>query len=415
MLRSLITSLCLTAILISYHPAAKAVEPVTADRLRETLNGRSLQKKQRLLDGLMQVREFNETQTRALAESVQSFLASPNEPTPADLQTLYLLQRGTPEAASPSLIAGLRHSDPRVVQLSLDGVKFHTPATAFDQLTGLVTHKTFSQRYGFRRAVIDAVAAYRTPAAVGFLIEQLPAFDGQLEYVAVLHLQQLTGQTITNSAEDWKTWWASVAPEDRGPPSGEAVPQQDTPSLKGQWNGPLPKFYDIPIFAKKVVFIIDNSASMLSRQDGETRSERAQKELSEAIEAMAPDVEFNIIAYNHLVDFWNRSLLPASVAAKSSAVQYTYALSPFGKTASYEALSLGLSFDPNTELVVFLSDGKPTAGSLVEPLSILHAIWKQNLFQKTTIDTLGIDTVGETEEFMEYLAEQNYGAYTKIR
>jgi len=397
------------------NPVAESVEPVTADRLRETLTGRSNQKKQRLLEGLMQVPEFNEMQTRALAESVQTFLASSNEPTAADLQTLYLLQRGTSQEASPSFVSGLKHADPRVVQLSVDGVAIQTPDAAFDQLRQLASHKMFPDSYGFRRAVIDAVAAYRTPAAIGFLIEQLPAFDGQLEYVIVLHLQRLTGQRFTNSSADWKTWWASAGPNYRGPPGDDIDSKQRSAELRGEWKGPLPEFYDVPIFAKKVVFIIDNSASMLSEQDDETRSERAQKELSDAIEQMAPDVEFNIIAYNHLVDIWSRGLTPASVAAKSSAVQYTYALSPFGKTASYEALSLGLSFDPNTELIVFLSDGKPTAGSLVEPLSILHAIWKQNLFQNTTIDTLGIDTIGETEEFMEYLAEQNHGKYTKIR
>jgi len=48
-------------------------------------------------------------------------------------------------------------------------------------------------------------------------------------------------------------------------------------------------------------------------------------------------------------------------------------------------------------------------------LIILQAIWKQNLFQRTSIHTLGIDTRDETEEFMEYLAEQNYGMYTNLR
>lgn len=406
--------LCGLMIVFLSHQAHSA-KPITGEQIHQTLSGNSLKRRQQLLDQLMYVETLDGRQSSALAEFVAISLREENQLTGPDLQALYLLQRADDSSHVSTFENGLSHVDPRAVQLSLDGLARLKPDAVFDKLPQLTQHQAYKSSYGFRRAVIETVAAYGAESSIEFLIDQLPSLDGQLEYLTVLHLQRLTGQVFTNSADDWKKWWSSVGPDDRGPPTEQQQKQIAQQKLIGQWNGAVPEFFDMPLFAKKIVFIIDNSASMKSTLEGEMRIERAQKELSEAIEKMAPDVQFNIIAFNHRIETWQRSLQPANSSAKAAAVQYGYAMAPFGKTASYDALSLGLSFDPNTELVVFLSDGKPTAGTIVEPLIILQAIWKQNLFQRTSIYTLGIDTRDETEEFMEYLAEQNYGMYTKIR
>jgi len=154
---------------------------------------------------------------------------------------------------------------------------------------------------------------------------------------------------------------------------------------------------------------------MQSLKDGEARMDKAQQELSEAVQKMPEDTQFNIIAYNEQLEIWQPQLVPANTASKADAVRFTYALYPDLKTAAYDALSKGLQFDPNTELIVYLTDGKPTAGSIILPDLIVQAITTQNMFQRTTIDTLGIDTEGESERFLQELARQNYGQYFKIR
>jgi hypothetical protein len=39
----------------------------------------------------------------------------------------------------------------------------------------------------------------------------------------------------------------------------------------------------------------------------------------------------------------------------------------------------------------------------------------QNMFQRTSIDTLGVDTQDISEQFMKDLANRNFGQYFKIR
>ena len=76
---------------------------------------------------------------------------------------------------------------------------------------------------------------------------------------------------------------------------------------------------------------------------------------------------------------------------------------------------MGLAASNDLELILFLSDGEPTAGALVDPSAIVIAIANHNLTQRTTINTLGIDARDKHEEFLKNLAEKNYGKLLLIR
>jgi hypothetical protein len=393
-----------------------AADLTSADDIRKTLGGRQAARQQLLFQQLKQIPKLDAEQSVALAEAAGKFLEAKPPVSLSGLQAVYYLRRAAGPEVEAVLLKALESPDPRVAMLALDAIAVVKPEAAQPKLKEKLSHPWFPQSYAFRRSLVDAAAAYANAAAVSFLIELLPNIDGQLEFLTVQHLMKLSGQNFANDAKKWNEWWLAESGSYRGPP--ETLKQDkpiDAQKLAANWNQKLPEFYEVPLFAKKIVFLIDNSRSMLSTKDNVTRLETAQEELTEAIAAMAEDVEFNIIAYNDTLDIWQPQLVPASTPAKSDAARFANTLSAFGKTAAYDALSRGLEFDSNTELLVYLSDGKPTVGKIVEPFAIITAITEQNMFQKTSIDTLGIDTEGESEQFMQYLANDNFGTYYKIR
>ncbi len=329
------------------------------------------------------------------------------------LSGLWRLRALETPASRELLVGNLSHTDPRVVMLSVDALAAHASVESQPHILALRERAEFGKFYGFRRTIADAAAAYRNADAVGFLVETLPKADGQFERVVVEHLIRLTGENFSDDDRRWSEWWAAAKTDYRGPPA--TAKSIEDASLANSWSRELPEFFDVPLFAKEIVFVIDRSRSMLSTLDGETRLERAQQELTDVIAKLGEDVEFNIIAFEDVLQHWQPALVPASINAKADAVQFVASLFAGNKTASYDALSRSLSYDFNTELVVFLSDGRPTAGQIVEPSAIVAQITKENSFGRATIDTLGIDTQLETELFMYDLAANNFGRYIRIR
>ena len=76
---------------------------------------------------------------------------------------------------------------------------------------------------------------------------------------------------------------------------------------------------------------------------------------------------------------------------------------------------MGLEASNDLELILFLSDGEPTAGALTDPSAIVNTIANLNLTQRTTIHTLGIDARDRHEVFLKNLAEKNSGKLLLIR
>lgn len=356
-----------------------------------------------------------ERQAEKLVVSLEKTLAREKLASLRTLNSLWQLRQAPYERVDQFLMKSLQHADPRVAMLSADGLGAHRPKTAQAALIAASSRDEFAAYFGFRRAISMAIAAYRNSESVEFLVKVLPEADGQFEWLVVEQLMLLTGENFADNSAKWTEWWTASKGGYRGPPSN--ADSQDVRQLAQAqtWQRPIPRFFGVPLYAKRIVFVIDRSHSMDSTLDGETRMTRAQKELSDTITAMEPDAQFNIIAYDDLLQVWQPALVTANIEAKAAALQYVNSIYTGDKTASYDALSRGLTFDPNTELVVFLSDGKPTTGKIVETTAIVKQITLENTFIRATIETLGIDTEGVAEMFMYDLAKNNNGTYLRIR
>ena len=337
--------------------------------------------------------------------------------TPPLIRAMSLLAEAKQPQAADSLAKILGSGDFRLVMAAADIASATKDRGFLEPLMKLTKRREYAQRYGFRRCVLDAVAKYPDKTAVDFLVDQLEQSDGQLKYETALNLQQMTGQEFGGIAPDWRSWWQKNRDEfvfSSRVQASQSVALKVAPKPI-PWDEPRPSFYGMTIYAKRVVFVIDRSGSMNSSIKYETRLERAQKELQSAIKALTESDYFNIVAFDDRMEVFQTKLVQATDANKLDGIRFGYGLQPRGDTACYEPLKMGLDASNDLELMLFLSDGEPNAGALVDPQAIVVAIANHNLTQRTTINTLGIDARFAHEAFLKNLAEKNYGKLLLLR
>jgi hypothetical protein len=333
-----------------------------------------------------------------------------------------------PEIA-PRLGALMATVEPRVAIIIADVLSSVKQPTAIPPVIALAERPEFAQSYGLRRTVVDATARYTEPVAVDFLVSTVNSADGQLKYETARHLTRITGQSFGGLGDKWQAWWkanranplpkpatdaAAASPEQAGTGATVGV----SPSISGAkmpWPHKLPEFYGVPVYAKKVAFVIDKSRSMESRVEGVSRWDRAADELEKVIRALPNDAEFSLFAFDTGIVTWKANLVPATDENKREAIYFARRLAPSGKTDCYDGLAAGLHADRNLEAVYFLSDGEPNAGPITDSLAIVEAITAQNAFQRTGIFTFGIDARGIHEEFLKQLSARNWGEYISVR
>src|SRR5205807_6169070 len=102
--------------------------------------------------------------------------------------------------------------------------------------------------------------------------------DGQLKYETARQLARLTGQNFGGKSDEWRKWWDQARAGYRiaQTAAAGAAPAVKPPASPIPWDYDLPQFFGTPIFAKRVVFVIDKSKSMLSSVDGVTRLDDAE-------------------------------------------------------------------------------------------------------------------------------------------
>ncbi|MCH8045909.1 MAG: VWA domain-containing protein [Planctomycetes bacterium] len=327
----------------------------------------------------------------------------------------------TPESLK-ALADYMQAADYHIATVAAEAVGTKGTDAAFEALIGAVKSKHFKSMFGFRHVVVMSILRFDNRQAIAWAVESLPNVDGLLKVDIVNYLRQKSGKDLGREPEEWTKWWdknkdnealdtKSVAFGDDG---RLRSPGDDGDAADGDDGGS--KYYDIKIYAQKIVFVIDTSSSMVKHG---ARLATAKKELAQTISTLADDKYFTIIAYNTRMTPFSRGLVKATVANRDRAVKWVMYLTWARGTNSYGALGTAFSVDPNTETIMFLSDGKPTRGKIIEQQAILAAIKKENAVRKMLINTIGIYTGGERNEkfigFMKDLAKQNTGVYREVK
>lgn len=278
--------------------------------------------------------------------------------------------------------------------------------TSLATLVKITKRPLFAERFAFRRSVVRAITRIPLSGAIGELVTLLGTVTGEVRGDIVRHLSAISGEKFGLDAAAWAAWWdatgGGVKDVDARPPGGSMADVIKSKST----------YYGMPIYAARVVFVIDTSSSM-----GGPRIFAAKRELSAAIDSLPSGVLFSVLSFDIVVSPWSEELLPASAANKQAAIAWVLSRGLGPATASYDALEAAFEFD--TESIFFLTDGEPAGGRVNDPTQIIGLITALNQGRKLTINTIGIGVgpagpLNPFDNFLRLLAMGNYGEYRRV-
>ena len=272
-------------------------------------------------------------------------------------------------------------------------------------LVKLSQTKAFAKQFGFRRSVIWALVHIDSKPAIGALIGLVGETDGEAQADAIKYLTSVTNQALGNNQAAWAKWWEESASTFTIPsPSSRTLAAADKVSPG------VTMYYGLPVYARRIVFIMDTSRSMNGQ-----RLIAAKRELIAAIDRLQPKDQFTVLVFDNDVRMWQKKLVPAEPTAKKRADLFVTKQDTHPQTASYDALEAALQFD--AEAIFFLTDGAPFGGKVSAPGAIIDLITAMNVSRRESIYTIGIGAGlpgSPMDVFLRTLAEKNFGAYRRV-
>ncbi len=322
----------------------------------------------------------------------------------------------SPEARALFGNALLKEEDPIVIRSHID----IATRARYPGLTAILAKRLADPQWPVRAGVIQALEAQRSKEAVDLLIARLDHEHGRVKDDLVEALAALTGRRMEPDTATWKLWWdqarATWTPPEKG---------SDGIDLDAKQDGVY--FYGIQTRSKRIVFCIDISGSMDFPLDGQggkrpARILRAKQELLKALGALRSDASFAIVVYNAGVATWNEGRMRlATGRTKEQARRFVEGLEPLGATNIFDALQLSLQIcgaprgkqhEPRGDTIFFLTDGRPTAGKIVDARLILQEITRLNRQYGVVIHAIGVSKE-QNHTFLRLLAKRNRGRYVK--
>ena len=302
-------------------------------------------------------------------------------------------------------------------------------------------------------AMVRLLDEFRTHEAIPALIGILERFQahpeevksgklsGLLLYQTHELLVAMTGAVHpADQPEKWRTFWDSEKDK-------IVVTQRRDPAAAGAGATVSGGFCGIPVQGTRVVFVLDLSGSMdwpmeEAGTDGKRkraiRLDFAKRELNRAIDAIAPNAQFNLVTFNgnNKAEVWNKDLVPANERNRERFKKYVDGLRATGGTNLWSGLEealkikslvLGSRYGANVDEVFVLSDGAPTVGDVQDPVEILRLVQECNRFANVRINTIFISSAAPPEQrqlemqmkikpqdLMRRMAEQNGGKFKEM-
>jgi hypothetical protein len=276
--------------------------------------------------------------------------------------------------------------------------------TSVATLNKISKRPAFTNCFAVRRAVVQSLRRSPLPQAIDALITILATATGEVRGDIVRHLTAVSGRQLGLDPPAWAKWWH--VQQGKVPQAGgqtfslaEALPSKAT-------------YYGLPIYAARMVFVLDTSASMSGG-----RILAAKRELSSAIANLPADASFNVLAFDIIVAPWSRELMPATPDNRAAAIAWVLSRGLGPQTASYNALEAAFAFD--TESIYFLTDGQPAGGAIDNPAMIIDAITRLNQTRRLTINSIGVAVgppgpLNPFDQFLSGLATLNFGEYRRV-
>lgn len=240
----------------------------------------------------------------------------------------------------------------------------------------------------------------------------------------VAALEAATGMRFGDRAAEWRRWIDEL-PQDwqPAPRREERASAEETPRSAVAWHG-------LPVDARRVVFVIDNSGSMREElapgEDGRPRTKRSlvEAELARVVAALPAEVEANVLLFADGVEAWREALGPLRAKERTELLAWVAARPPRGATNLLAGVLAALA-DPRVEALYVLSDGAPSAGEQIFRELVLERVRERNRYAAARIHTAAFlgdaqddaarRRLAQHREFLRELAEASGGRAVEVR
>lgn len=229
-----------------------------------------------------------------------------------------LLLSGRPEAETQAdELIELAAAKPGAGQVLLVSVIDDLTAQGDQKATAAVIKVSqsaaFKNMFGVRRATIQSLMQSGSREAVDTLVCIVGHVRGEARADVVRYLMSISGKSEGMAHEPWQSWWRSTGTSYQPPREKYLSTSIEIPQGTNSF------YFGLPIYAERVVFVIDTSDSMAMVDD---RLNVAKRELTSAILGLPDGASFTVLTFNAAVYAWSPVLIPSNAATRLQAVEF---------------------------------------------------------------------------------------------
>lgn len=237
-----------------------------------------------------------------------------------------------------------------------------------------------------RAQAIETLGACRSKAACALLVERLEQEKSlRLRWRIVDQLQKLSGSDLELEVPFWKKWVEGLD-DSWEPKTGEPRKREAKKPAEG-----TAVFMGLPVLSERVAILVDFSGSTWEkRENGKTRKETLDEELTKLLKQLTPATKFNLVPYTKDPIPWQKTLMPATPDNVAKALDFFTKCKESGKGNVWDAIELAAG-DPEVDTMVVLTDGAPTGGHRWN-LELMESLLAERLrFKKIAVDAILVD------------------------
>ncbi len=256
-----------------------------------------------------------------------------------------------------------------------------------------------------RAAAIRLARTLRAKALVPLLIARLDDDELRLRADARAALFDLTQRTFPDP-KAWTAWWQKEGESFLVPEPSKAPSKPDKASATAT-------YWNIPVTSDRITFVVDASGSMNQPfgTGGNTRLEEAVRQLERALSQLPPKSKANLVAFAADARAFQPKLATIDDKRRAALLAMAGELQARGPTNVAAALQLALG-DAEVDTVFLLTDGQPSAGTIVDPEALAAAVRQWNRGRGVVIHTIAL---GGKSALLDRLARESGGEHTVAR
>ena len=301
------------------------------------------------------------------------------------------------EETNETLLKMLKiNTEPEFLIPAIEAISELGYASSIPALINARKNSIYMINYGYRKSVFDALMQFPDKSVIEFFIKTMGENEG-LNAVQIEEYLALVTETRQGSAADWKKWWDEN--KEKVTIKKVTTEEMNKKLLEVKPSGEVKDYYGISLLAKRIVFIVDVSGSMMFKNDKEVRIDVAKRELTFAILNLPEKTCIEVIEFAGLANLWFGELKALTKGIKTAIEKKIKGMAAKGGTNTHDSFEKALSLNDNLEAIYFMSDGAPSLGSIIDPDELLDQIYRWNRFRKVQIHSIGLVFGMPTPEF----------------